>query len=110
MNLAFALDYIPRRMQEMGFGERYVTRYKQVQIEHGATITFKAFNQLMILIEPEIVNIKVESERGVFDLGDSTINIQQHEHSGSVKVSNNTGATKHVLLVQVIPQHKKIRP
>jgi hypothetical protein len=108
MNIAFALDYIPRRMSEMGYDDRYVTRYRHVRVEKATSITFKAHNQLMILIEPEVLNIKVESDRGVFNLGDTTINIQQHEHSGVVKVTNDTDLATHVLFIQVIPQHKKL--
>lgn len=107
MNLAFALDYIPRRMRELGFGERYVVRYRQLRLADKTATTFKAYNQLMLFIEPEVLGIKVESERGVFNLGDTVLNIQQHEHSAAIRVSNDTGTTVSVLFIQVIPQHKK---
>jgi hypothetical protein len=122
MNLAFALDYIPRRMREMGFGDRYVTRYRHLRLNDAESIIIKAHNQLLLFIEVSAASglyvirgdpsdgIKIESERGVFDINDTTINEQQHEHSGEVKVSNSSGALTYVLFIQAIPQHKKKKP
>ena len=121
MNLAFALDYIPRRMRELGFGDRYVTRYRNVRVNDGETIIIKAHNQLLLFVESATSGamigamrggdpsdgIKIESERGVFDTMDHTINERQHEHTGEVRVTNSTGATIYILFIQVIPQHKK---
>ena len=106
MNLAFALDYIPRRMSEMGFGNNYATRYRHLLVEDKTYIMIDADNQYWYFIEPD--DLKIESERGVFDLADKTINIQQHEHSGKIKVSNNTADMDlWVLFIQVIPHSTK---
>ena len=104
MNLAFALDYIPRRMEEMGFGTEYITRYRHVFVEDKKQVTISAYNQYWYFIEPN--GLKIESERGVFDIADTAINIQQHEHSGKIKISNDTANMDvWILFIQVIPQH-----
>ena len=109
MYLAFALDHIPRRMSELGFGNNYLTRYRQIYSDPAKKVRIDADNQYWYLIEPDA--IKVESQRGVFDLSDTAINMQQHEHSGKIIVTNNTGGYKWVLFIQVIPQHiKAIKP
>jgi hypothetical protein len=126
MNLAFAMDYIPRRMREMGYGENYLTRYRHLRVGSesggyvgagggvggaavitvGSTITVKAHNQIWLFIEP-ITNIVVESDKGVFNLADNTINEQQHEHSGVIKITNNTTSVVYALFLQVIPLNRK---
>ncbi len=106
MNIAFALDSIPRRMQELGYGENYLTRYRHVRVIDKSNITIKAHNQLWMFIQPE-AGITVTSERGVFNLANAKINEQQHEHSGLIKVANDTGALAFVVFIQVIPKNKK---
>jgi hypothetical protein len=106
MNLAFALDHIPRRMHEMGFGDNYLTRYRHFIVKDKKTVIISAHNQYWYFIEPE--GLKIESERGVFDMDDTTINMQQHEHSGKIKIVNATAnRDMWILFIQVIPQHKK---
>jgi hypothetical protein len=105
MYLAFALDHIPRRMRELGFGDSYLTRYRHFLVEDQKVIEINADNQYWFFIEPE--NMHIESERGVFDLADISINIQQHEHSGKIIIANLAAKTDlWVLFIQVIPQHK----
>lgn len=106
MNIAFALDYIPRRMQELGHGDNYVTRYRHIRVEDKEALTLKARNQLLFFISPEVMNLHIKSSRGFFSLTDYTINEQQHEHSGNVSVHNDTGQNMYVLFIQVIPKHK----
>lgn len=107
MNIAFALDYIPRRMMELGYGLDYTTRYLHLRIEKGQTLVLRAYNQLMLLIVPES-NIRIISSRGIFDSSDTTINIQQHEHSGKISITNkDRTANTLVLLIQVMPFNQK---
>lgn len=106
MNIAFALDYLPRRMKELGYGENYLTRYRHMRVEDRTTVSVKAHNQLFLFISPEELNITVKSARGVYNLSDYTINEQQHEHSGTIEISNNTGQNQYLLFIQVIPKNK----
>jgi hypothetical protein len=106
MNIAFALDYIPRRMQELGHADHYVTRYRHVRVEDKTTVTIKAHNQLLLFISPEANNLRIKSSRGFFNLTDYTINEQQHEHSGVVEIHNDTGQNLYALFIQVIPKNK----
>lgn len=108
MYLAFALDYIPRRMRELGYGENYVTRYRHLYVADKTVMKIDADNQLWMFIEPEAV-VTISSERGVYDMYDTTINQQQHEHSGKIKVSNNSGRDVYVLFIQAIPTNKNNR-
>ena len=106
MNIAFALDYIPRRMKELGHDDNYVTHYRHVRVEDKASVKIRAHNHLLLFISPEDLNITIQSRRGVFDLTDYSINEQQHEHSGVVEITNNTGQNLYALFIQVIPRNK----
>lgn len=106
MNLAFALDFIPRRMKELGFGEQYITRYRHVLVEDKTVLELRSHNQFMYFIAPEVLNLTIRSKRGVFCLTDYTINEQQHEHSGKIEIDNQTGQNQYVLFIQVIPKNK----
>ena len=104
MNLAFALDYIPRRMEEMGFGDNYITRYRHFLVENKTDMIINAHNQYWYFIEPD--GLTIESERGIYNMDDTAINMQQHEHSGKIKISNQvSGRDMWMLFIQVIPQH-----
>lgn len=104
MNTGFAIDYIPRRMRELGFHE-YLTRWRYFQIDAGASLHIDADNEFFILINPNR-NISVRSKFGVFDLSDNAINEMQYEHRGKIDVMNNSRTVLMVLFIQVIPNHK----
>ena len=106
MKTAFAIDYIPRRMQELGFKNNYLTRWRHIQIDAGNTLRIDADNEFFMLIEPD-TNISVRSKFGVYDMRDTAINEMQYEHRGKIDVQNNSANTIMVLFIQVIPTHKK---
>lgn len=106
MNIAFALDFIPRRMKELGYGENYITRYRHILVESGITQVLQVHNQYLYFISPEVINVSIRSKRGIFNLLDYSINEQQHEHSGKVEINNLTGQPVFALFIQVIPQNK----
>ncbi len=108
MNFAFALDFIPRRMRELGHDENYLTRYRQFRVAKKTTITIKASNQLWFFIEPE-VGIIIKSERGIHSRIDTKLNELQHEHSGDISVNNDGDVDAFVVFIQVIPKNKKLK-
>ncbi|MGZ3931677.1 MAG: hypothetical protein ACXVNO_01435 [Bacteroidia bacterium] len=104
MTVQFALDYIPRRLRELGYGEDYITRWRHFQLGAGEAITIKSYNEIYLLIEP-VSGIKVRSKTGLFDSTDTTINEMQYEHKGKIQVGNNTHSSLLVLFIQIIPNH-----
>ena len=106
MNTPFAIDYVPRRMRELGFGNNYLTRWRHFQLEPAGTLRIDADNEFFLLINPNR-NISVRSKFGVYDLSDPGINEMQYEHRGKIDVVNNSRAYMMVLFIQVIPTHKK---
>lgn len=106
MTVEFALDYIPRRMCEMGFGENYITRWRHFQIGPEASLKIDADNEFFMLIAPD-GSMRVKSKFGVYDLRDTGINEMQYEHRGKIEITNISTAWNMVLFIQVIPTHKK---
>lgn len=107
MTVEFALDYIPRRMQELGFGNNYLTRWRHFYIGTGETIRIDGENELFMLITTSNA-IRVKSKFGIYDLGDTGINEMQYEHRGKIEVTSASPAGHTlVLFIQVIPTHKK---
>lgn len=105
MNTNFAIDYIPRRMRELGFGNQYLTRWRQFQVLGGETLHIDADNEYFLLIEPSNL-IGVRSKFGVYDQDDEGINEMQYEHRGKIDVVNKSEDPLLVLFIQIIPKHK----
>ena len=108
MTVNLALEYIPRRMAELGYGCEYHLRFRHLKLGTLETIQLNAFNQLIILLEPPN-DVRVESDTGVFDLSDYLLNEIQYEHRGMVKIINQMVMTGNIRFIQVIPKKKKSR-
>ena len=105
MNTALALEYIPRRMKELGYGSNYYIKFKHLVLQASEVIELDAYNQLFILIE-EINDASVQSDFGLFDIAEDKINEQTYEHQGTIIVTNYATHINHVRFIQVIPKHK----
>ncbi len=106
MTVNLALEYIPRRMGELGFGNNYVLRFRHLVLQANETLSLDAQNQFFILVE-EADGISVESPGGMFDLSSTVTNEMQYEHQGKITVRNQTVRIIHARFIQVIPKHDK---
>lgn len=104
MTVAFALDFIPRRMRELGYENNYITRWRQLQIDGDQTLTIEANNEYYYLIKPNL-DFTVSSKFGVNDLTDISINEMQYEHRGKITIKNKSSDPQLIQFIQVIPQH-----
>jgi hypothetical protein len=106
MNTNFALDFIPKRMCELGFGVDYLIRARHLVLKPNETRKISAHNQLFILIDP-YCDIRVESIAGLFDMSEDQANELQYEHRGDIMITNQTIFTNHARFIQVIPKYCK---
>lgn len=106
MTIALALEYIPRRMQELGYGNNYYIRFRHLVLQPGEKQEISAFNQLYILVN-ETDDVNITSETGTFDLSLRNANEMQYEHQGVIKIYNNSRDLNHLRFIQVIPKNKK---
>ena len=67
MTTDLALEYIPRRMNELGYGTNYSIRFRHFVMQPSEKLEIDAYNQFFILVE-EINDASVVSEFGLFDI------------------------------------------
>jgi hypothetical protein len=104
MTIDFALDHIPRRMRELGYGDAYYTEFRHLVLSPLETRQIEGYNQYWMLID-EPGDVSIVSEFGVFDLSLQNTNELKHEHQGLITVKNYLSGTNHLRFIQVIPMH-----
>lgn len=103
MNSAIVIDYIKKRMCELGHGDDYSLSLKHFVIASGGQVVVEAPNQLMVLIEP-VEMVQIQSDNGLYDLSITYSNELQYEHTGSIRMLSYAGDRAiHVRFVQAIP-------
>lgn len=101
MTEQFILDFIPRRMAQLGY-KRYHIRYRDLTLQPAANVLLAAFNELFFIVgDPP--GILVESSYGIYDTADFAIEENVHQHRGEI-VINNPDATdyRRIKFIQVI--------
>ncbi len=103
MTIGFALDYIPRMLQEQGV-KNYITYYRHLRVTADSSISIKGTEHHYLLIDP-VEEITVESRKGIFDVNLTTLNELQYHHTGEIIISN-THAIRDQLVrfIQVVPK------
>lgn len=104
MTINLALEYIPRRMRELGYGKQYYLRFRHLVLQPSEELELPAYNQFFILVE-EAQDVSVKSEFGIFDLSLTNANEMLYEHQGQITIKNKAAAIRHVRFIQVIPKH-----
>lgn len=102
MTIAFAIEYIPRRMQELGIGNQYYLRFRHLVLSVSETLELDADNQWFLLVE-DVEDLSIESDFARYDLSDEGLNEQGYEHSGKLKLQNHAPQNRHVRFIQIIP-------
>ena len=103
MTIDLALEYIPKRMQELGFNEHYHLRMRHLILQPQAEVSISSYNQLVLLVD-EVNDIRVESDTGVYDLTETNVNELTYEHQGAVKITNQSPLISRIRFIQVIPK------
>lgn len=102
MTSDLALDYISRRMVEMGYGKHYLIRFRHILLKMGEVREISAYNQIFLLIEP-MSTIRIESDVGLFDVNEDHANEIQYEHRGRIKITNLSLSPTNARFLQAIP-------
>jgi len=102
MTSDLALDYIARRMREMGYGKDYLIRFRHVLLKVNEVRELTAYNQIFLLIEPAH-DMRIESDVGLFDLTEDHANEMQYEHRGRIRITNLSISPINARFLQAIP-------
>jgi hypothetical protein len=104
MTIALAIEYIPRRMKDLGIGAEYYLRFRHFVIKPNEIVEIDAYNQFFILVD-EVSEISILSDFGVYDLSDANTNEQSYEHQGTITLTNYSSSTASIRFIQVIPKN-----
>lgn len=104
MTIDLAIEYIPRRMKDLGFGNDYYIRFRHLVLQAAEKLDIAADNQFYLLVE-EVSDVTINSDLGYYDLSDPVTNEQCYEHQGSISIVNNSSAKKSIRFIQVIPKN-----
>lgn len=105
MTVNLALEYIPRRMRELGYGDNYLIRFQVFNVIDGEQMIINAQAGEFYLLVEDYEEISIESETGYYELGNGISNQQHYEHSGEIIITNNSIDLKSIRMIQVIPKH-----
>ncbi len=97
-----ALDYIKRRMSELGYHDKYHMQLRHLILQSGENVKFKAYNSYCVLAE-EPAQVQVKSQNGLFDLTLTTATELKYEHHGLIQFRNLGQGIARVRFIQVIP-------
>lgn len=106
MNIQLAVEYIPRRMHELGYGDQYNIRFRHFVLQPAEERKIDGLNQLFLLIEP-LDSVAVISDFGVYDFTASNVNELQYEHQGCISIINYATIIQPVRFIQIIPKNEK---
>lgn len=106
MTTNLALEYISKRVCELGYGSNYTIRLRHLVLQPAEERKISIHNQLFVLIEP-YCDMRIESDGGIFDLSEDMANELQYEHRGDITITNHSIFINPVRFIQVIPKFCK---
>jgi len=104
MNIALAIEYIPRRMKDIGVGDDYYLRFRHFVLEANQTLELDAHNQFFLLIDDNS-DLSISSDFGFYDITYPNTNEQTYEHQGLIIITNYSSTLNHVRFIQIIPKN-----
>lgn len=102
MTEGLAIEIAKQKMAELE-QENYLFRLRHFQLAPLTQFELKAFNELLILIQPDD-QLKVYSKTGIYNKQDKGINEMQYLHTGVTTLYNQSPEYLHIKLLQVIPK------
>lgn len=101
MTEQFIIDYIPKRIVQLGF-DKYHVRYRDLLLQSGDEVIIPAYNELFFVVD-DPPNITVESDYGLYDsFNDPPLESNDHEHRGEIVITNPSPAASRIKFIQVI--------
>lgn len=118
MRIELALSQIEQRVKELKWDEVEI-HFRHVKSPIG-NVVLQTGSDLWILIEEDDLRfdsgtyrfpgtgVRIESPNGIFDLIDTKVAEQEHEHTGRISITNRTTRLLFVKFLQITPKRKRI--
>ncbi len=104
MTIALAIEYIPRRMNDLGIGNNYYLRFRHFVLQPSETLELDGHNQFFLLVDDNS-DLSISSDFGFYDITYPNTNEQVYEHQGHITITNYSPTHNHVRFIQIIPKH-----
>jgi hypothetical protein len=104
MNETLAMEFVKRRMNELGFGENYISDIKHLVLLPNEKREVSAFNEFYYLLR-DTENIRIRSDFGFYDLSFAHTNAQSYEHHGQIFLENTSPLRNHLRFLHILPKH-----
>jgi hypothetical protein len=116
MRTELALSLIQERANELRWNEVEI-HFRHIKAPIGNS-TYEVGSDLWILIEEDDLRfdsgtyrflgtgVRIESPNGIFDLIDTKVAEQEHEHTGKILINNRTTRILFVKFLQITPKRK----
>jgi hypothetical protein len=98
MKIELIQQLIAQKMSLRGASD-YSVLFRELRFRANESLTFKAAGQYWFFEDNIPPQFLISSELGIYDLLDNRINEMQHEHTGTIKISNRSAS---VLLLRVV--------
>jgi hypothetical protein len=102
MTIGFALEYTTRRMQELGYGDQYLIKFRHLILQPYEERALSAYNEYFMLVDAD-EGLRISSDFGLYDLAEEKSNELQYEHFGKIQITNREPKIRSVKFIQVIP-------
>ena len=106
MTIALALEYIPRRMKELGFNNDYIIRFRHFTLQPNEKVNIDADNQYFILLDGTSL-ASISSDMAIYNLSDTAVTEHGYEHQGAIKLYNYSEHLCHLKFIQLVPINKR---
>ncbi len=100
MTESFILQYVPERIQQLGY-RKYHLRYKDLVIEGSGSQRILAYNELYFIVD-DPPGLTVESDYGLYDSTDDPIPDSVHQHRGDIVITNPGVGKRRIKFIQII--------
>lgn len=103
MNPQIVLAYATKKLEELKTGNGYSIDFREISLPVGKTVRINATGQFYFLVDGYASTFRISSEAGVYDLSDSKLTENKHEHWGEIIIENNAGFLQHIQFVVITP-------
>ena len=105
MTEEFALQYAELRRKQLG-AESFDVNFRHLALANAESREFQAQGQMWLLTQAD-AGVRIESDMGQYYLESNTLLEHSHEHTGQLKVANQSPAIKQVRFVVITWHYKR---
>lgn len=100
MTESFILDYIPKRMKQLGYDKWHI-RYRDLGLWPEIEVALPAYNEIWFMVGAP-TDFYIESDYGIYDGSQVAQHEYSHEHRGNILIRNTSKTKLRIIFIQTI--------